>query len=112
MKIKSYTLWFILLGKVHQVNQLIMLSPEEVNANGSIYFDIDRFSAVGTMSRNYNYYLYPEKFSGQINGGKTITTIDNKGNPKNINVYLRGKNNPSSKKLSHERVSCDGNYGF
>jgi hypothetical protein len=82
-------------------NQFLLLSPEETYGNGSIYFNIDKFEC----------FTYPVKFTGQINNGKTITTIDNKGNLKNIYIYLGGKD-LNGNLLSNKHISFDGDYGY
>jgi hypothetical protein len=97
-------------GQFHRINEFIILSPEEVYANGSIYFDVKTHPDDNVIELHLDYNYYPKKFTGQINGGKTITTIDNNGKPKNINIYL-GRDS-SGNKINDVIVSFDGDYGW
>jgi hypothetical protein len=97
-------------GQFHRINSFIVLSPEKVYANGSIYFDIKTHPYDREIILHPDYNYYPKKFTGQINGGKTITTIDNLGKPKNINIYL-GRDSRGNK-INDVIVSFDGDYGW
>ncbi len=88
-------------------NQLIVLSPDIIYPNGSIYYNFGN----NPSTRHLNTYYYPIKFTGQINGGKTLTTISNTGKNENINIYLN--KDSYGRKISGTRVSFDGGgYGF
>jgi hypothetical protein len=83
--------------------RFIVLSPETVYPNGSIFYE---------WSVNCNDKHYPKSFSGIQDGGKIVNTIDNNGQKQNIRIMLGGYDPDTKTKISETRVSFNGDYGW
>lgn len=84
-------------------NRFIVLSPQRISPNGSIYFDV---------SVNCGDTHYPMSFTGIQDGGKIVNTVDNNGQKQNIKIMLGGYDPDTKSQLNETIVSFDGDYGW